>query len=136
MSEKTVGDWMHKEVVTCTPDTSAEAVAKLMKAADMSTLVVVGEDGEVVGVITRMDLVNSRFVEPQAKDAAGIRAEHLMSWPVVCVTPTTPIAEAARVMSEKRIHRLVVVEQDSEQAQPVGILSITDLAKHADEKLD
>ena len=134
MSEITVREWMHHGVVSCSPDTSAEDIVKLMDAEDVSALVVVSEEGDAVGVISRTDLVNTRFVQPYLKHWAGMRAEHLMSWPVICVTPATSISEAARLLSEKRIHRLVVVESESGHIQPVGILSVTDLARHAGEQ--
>jgi CBS domain-containing protein len=47
------------------------------------------------------------------------------------VSPDTGINEAVRRLREKRIHRLVVVEESAGHIRPVGILSVTDLAKHA-----
>jgi CBS domain-containing protein len=43
----------------------------------------------------------------------------------------TTINEAVQLLNEKRIHRLVVCEKTSSRGQPIGILSVTDLAKHA-----
>jgi CBS domain-containing protein len=61
-------------------------------------------------------------------------AEHLMSKPVISVSPETPIGEAARILQDRRIHRLVVVEESNGHARPVGILSVTDLARHVGEQ--
>lgn len=133
MKEKTVRDWMHQGVISCAPRTPIDEVVKVMDARDISALVVVNQEGEAVGIISRTDLVNSRFVQPYLRHWRGMTAEHLMSRPVISVTPDTPVSAAAHLLHAKRIHRLVVVEQEGGHVRPVGILSVTDLAKHATE---
>jgi CBS domain-containing protein len=134
VAEITVRDWMHPGVISCTPGTPIGEVVKIMDVRDISALVVVNAEGEAVGVISRTDLVNHRFVQPYLKHWRGMAAEHLMSRPVISVTPDTPVSAAAHLLHAKRIHRLVVVEQDGGHVRPVGILSVTDLAKHAGEQ--
>lgn len=131
MAEKKVRDWMHQGVISCRRETPVEEVARTMEAKDVSALVVVDDQGDAVGVISRTDLVNARFVQPYLKHWRGMAAEHLMSNPVISVSPDTGISEAVRRLKEKRIHRLVVVEESAGHVRPVGILSVTDLAKHA-----
>ena len=133
MSQKTVRAWMHRGVVSCRPDTPLEEVANTMESKDISALVVVNETGDAVGVISRTDLVNARFVQPYLKLWRGMMAEHLMSRPVISVGPDMPVVEAARLLGEQQIHRLVVVEKEGRHVRPVGILSVTDLAKHIPE---
>ena len=133
MREKTVSDWMHRGVVTCHPETPVEEVAQTMDANDISALVVVNQVGDAVGVISRTDLVNSRFIQPYFRHWHGMGAEHLMTKPVVTVTADTTIREAVLLLNEKHIHRLVVVERAVGHIKPIGILSLTDLAKHVDE---
>lgn len=130
MSKESVSDWMHRGVVSCHPETSVEDVAGLMDSQDISALVVVNESGDAIGVISRTDLVNARFVQPYLKHWRGMTAGHLMSTPVISVAPETVISEAARLLQEKRIHRLVVVEREGEHLRPIGILSVTDLSRH------
>jgi CBS domain-containing protein len=117
---------MHRGVVTCHPQTPVAEVAATMDAKDISAL--------VVGVISRTDLINARFVQPYMKHWLGLNAEHLMTKPVISVLPDTTINEAVQMLSEKRIHRLVVVEKASGHLRPIGILSVTDLAKHVSDK--
>jgi CBS domain-containing protein len=131
MAGKKVRDWMHQGVITCRRETPVDEVAKTMETKDISALVVVDEQGDAVGVISRTDLVNARFVQPYLIHWRGMTAEHLMSTPVISVSPDTGINEAVRRLHEKRIHRLVVVEESAGHMRPVGILSVTDLAKHA-----
>jgi len=130
MSDVRVQDWMHRGVVTCQPDTPVAEVAATMDTKDISALVVVNEHGAAVGVISRTDLVNARFVQPYMKHWRGLNAEHLMTKPVISVSPDTTINEAVQMLNEKHIHRLVVVEKASDHLRPIGILSVTDLAKH------
>jgi CBS domain-containing protein len=120
MSDKKVQDWMHRGVITCRPETSVAEVAAILDEHDISALVVTNEQGDAAGVISRTDLVNARFVQPYMKHWRGLNAEHLMTKPVVSVAGETSINEA-------------VVEKHGGHILPVGILSITDLARHARE---
>ena len=133
MEEQTVRDWMHPGVITCRPDTPVDQVAATMDEKDISALVVVDEADNAIGVISRTDLVNARFIQPYLKHWRGMSAEHLMSKPVISVSPDTQIKEAVAVLQERRIHRLVVVEQHAGRVRPIGILSVTDLARHMGE---
>lgn len=129
----TVRDWMHQGVITCHLDTPVDEVAQTMDARDISALVVVDTDGDAIGVISRTDLVNARFIQPYLKHWRGMTAEHLMSKPVISVAPDTEIKAAVEILHAKRIHRLVVTETTAGHPRPVGILSVTDLAKHVGE---
>ncbi len=129
MAGKTVFDWMHRGVIGCHPDTSVEEVALRMQSRDISALVVVDEKGVAVGLISRTDLVNARFAQPYFKHWKGMTASHLMSRPVISVTPGTSIKKAAALLKDKKIHRLVVVDRVNGQIRPVGILSVTDLTQ-------
>jgi CBS domain-containing protein len=133
MGQVTVRDWMHQDVITCHPDTPVDEVAETLDVKDISALVVVDGAGNAIGVISRTDLVNARFIQPYLKHWRGMMAEHLMSKPVISVAPDTEIKKAVEMLHEKRIHRLVVVEATAGHMRPVGILSITDLAKHVGE---
>lgn len=127
MAEELVRDWMHRGVITCGPETPIQAVADAMKAHDISALVVVDEAGDAIGVISRTDLVNARFIEPYLKHWRGLTAKHLMSCPVVSVSDDTPLTEAATCLRDRKIHRLVVTERHGTHEKPIGILSVTDL---------
>ena len=120
---------MHPGVITCRPDTPVDQVAITMDEKDISALVVVDEADNVIGVISRTDLVNARFIQPYLKHWRGMSAEQ----PVISVSPDTRIKEAVAVLQERRIHRLVVVEQHAGRVRPIGILSVTDLARHMGE---
>jgi len=131
--EVKVREWMHLGVITCTPETSAEDVAETMKLHDVSALVVVDVEGYAVGLISRTDLVNATFVQPYLRHWRGLSARHLMTSPVVSVRAETPLAEAVRLIKERRIHRVVVTMPEGSRERPIGILSVTDLVGHLKE---
>ena len=133
MLEPCVREWMHLGVITCTPETPAEDVAEAMKLHDVSALVVVDAEGYAVGVISRTDLVNATFVQPYLKHWRGLSARHLMSSPVVSVRAESPLADAVRLIQERRIHRVVVTVPEGSRERPIGILSVTDLVGHLNE---
>ena len=133
MNENKVQDWM-RGVITCAPETPVIDVAAKLDAHDISALVVVDENGDALGVISRTDLVNARFIAPYMKHWRGLSAQHLMTKPVISVSAETTIEEAAQLLFEKHIHRLVVVEKSGYHLHPVGILSVTDLARHVGEQ--
>ena len=62
-----VGEVMHRDVVTVTPDTRLEHAAALMSMHKIGGLPVVGEAGAVVGVITETDMLVA-FIEALAHD--------------------------------------------------------------------
>ena len=134
MSEPSVRDWMHRGVITCHPETPVAEIAATMESHDISALVVVNPYGTAVGVISRTDLINARFVQPYMKHWHGLNAEHLMTKPVISILPDTTISEAVHMLNERHIHRLVVVEKVNDQVKPIGIISVTDLAKHVSDK--
>ena len=128
MPEPTVRACMHEGVISCAPDTPLEEVAETMNARAISALVVV-ERGRAVGVISKTDLVNAAFVRPYMRYWRGLSARHLMTSPVISIDPGASLAEAVRLLEERRIHRLVVTERTESGERPVGILSLTDVAR-------
>ncbi|TLM66411.1 MAG: CBS domain-containing protein [Deltaproteobacteria bacterium] len=58
VSARKVGEICTREVVTCAPDTSVEEVASLMVEHKVHLLPVL-EDGQLVGVVARFDLIRS-----------------------------------------------------------------------------
>lgn len=128
MRETTVRACMHEGVISCRPDTPLEEVAETMAKRGISALVVM-EGDRAVGVISKTDLVNVAFVQPYLRHWRGLSARHLMSAPVISIDPDAPLGEAVRVLEARRIHRLVVSERAADGERPIGILSLTDVAR-------
>jgi CBS domain-containing protein len=127
--ERTVSEIMHPGVLTCLRETPIQDVARQISEQDISALVVVDEYGNMIGLISRTDLVNARLYEQYWKHWSGLTAGHIMVTDVVSVHAEDSLQHASKQMMERRIHRVVVVEHAEKGLRPVGVLSITDLVR-------
>ena len=121
-----VGDVMTMDPVTVDVDARVEVAEQLLAAYRISGLPVVDSAGRLVGVLSRTDLfleggvMLSQLVRGRA---SGLRVGEIMSRPPLTVGLSGTLAEAARIMRDERVHRLVVVNDKDE---PIGVLSATD----------
>ncbi len=126
---ESVRDVMHHGILSCRPTDSVQHIAQQMTEHDVSALVVVDNRGYLAGVVSQTDLVRARTLEQYWRLRKGLDAEHLMTRDVVTISPEASLVDASRVMVEKHIHRLVVVEREGDKQRPVGILSVTDVVR-------
>lgn len=129
----TVADLMTLDPIVIGVDAALEEAERLMRERKVSGLPVVDEHGGLVGVISRTDVLEDGGV-PMAillrRKPSGLRVGELMSSPAVTVELTAQLVEAARLMRDNRIHRVVAVD---EHGRPVGVLSASDfVALYAD----
>jgi CBS domain-containing protein len=122
--EERVSSIMTKDVIhTIGPNVSIEEAARRMKQVQRGCLIVV-DKGEPVGIITERDFVQkviAERLEPKETLVAQV-----MSYPIVSVEPNALLTDAAIIMSKNKIRRLPVIED----TELVGILTVTDFAKH------
>lgn len=124
MAQKLVKQVMHHGVIGCQPDTPLSEVVRILSDTDIHALVVTGDQGEVVGIISHMDVIPL-----YGNDLTQHTASDIMTKRVISVSPDTPVADAVQAMIEKRIHRLVVTEVRDDKLMPVGVLSTTDIVR-------
>ncbi|RME83918.1 MAG: CBS domain-containing protein [Caldilineae bacterium] len=124
-----VRDVMHHGVVACQRTTPLPNVVRAMAERDISAVVVVDENGFLEGVISQTDLVKAEVSNREFSSLPDILPEHIMTRDVVTTTPDEPLADAVNKLIEHRVHRLIVVQQENGHKKPVGILSVTDLAR-------
>lgn len=123
-----VREYASKPIISVLPDTPLADVQHALSARDISAVLVVDEEGAVVGVLSSTDLMREARIEIAAPgEVARItpppqRARDLMRTPVVTVDEDAPLHEAARKMVEHRIHRVFVTSAD----RAVGVLSTRD----------
>ena len=127
-----VREIMTTDPACCTADASLEEVAKAMVEHDCGEIPIVrsSSDKSLLGVVTDRDIV-CRLVA-QGRNPVDEAAEACMSSPVVSVRESTPIEECARLMEDKQIRRVPVVNGGG---MVCGIVSQADIAKNASRKI-
>jgi CBS domain-containing protein len=112
---------MSKNVATVTSNTSLVDVAKIMYKMNIGSVPVV-EGNKVTGIVTDRDIVLRQIA--QGKNPGNSTVEDVMTSGISTATPEMDVHDAIRLMSEKQVRRLPVVENDS----LVGMLAIGDVA--------
>lgn len=112
---------MTKNVKTALPSTALHDVAAIMREGDVGAVPVV-ENGRLVGIVTDRDIVIRAIAEGKTADAPVSEA---MTTDLVTVRPDDYVFEAARLMGEKQVRRLPVVDADGSLA---GIIAVADVA--------
>jgi CBS domain-containing protein len=128
-----VADLMTIDPVTVDVEAAVEDAERLLKERRVSGLPVVDQNGALVGVISRTDLLEDGGAAMSSllrRRPSGLRVGELMTSPAVTVALSAPLVEAARLMRDNRIHRVVAVD---DEGRPVGVLSASDfVALYAD----
>ncbi|MEN3047746.1 MAG: CBS domain-containing protein [Candidatus Caldarchaeales archaeon] len=105
-----VRDVMKGPVVTIRPEDTVWQALELMASQDIGA-VVVADGLTPLGIITESDVVRALTNKGlSVLDLLTTRAGDLMSRPLNTCSPDDPLAEAVRLMVEKRIRRVPVVE--------------------------
>jgi CBS domain-containing protein len=121
-----VRDYMHPGLITCPADASLGQVAVMLTHHHIHALIVVDRDNRPLGVITDFDLLAGEWLsadEDSLKAMRQMSAGELMSSPIDTIEVDAPVEEAARIMKEKVIRRLLVAER----GKPVGVISVSDI---------
>ena len=118
-----VRDCMSENVVTITPEESAALAARLLSRHELGALPVCAADGTLAGIVTDRDIVTRCVAAGEEPGRVPVR--DIMSPAPSVITPETPISDAARLMAQRQVRRLPVVEQ----GHVVGMLSLGDLAR-------
>ena len=113
----TVAEVMTHVVVTVEPDTAVSELIELFRTRHISGAPVVSRDGEVLGVVSLTDLI-----EPNADAKTALE---VATRKVVSIDEAAPLAEAARLLLELGIRRLIVRRGE----RLAGILTATDVLK-------
>lgn len=115
-----VNDIMQDDVVTASPETPVRTAAAQMAENDVGAVVVV-ENDEPAGVVT--DRKIALAIEDQP-DIGQQNLDTLLEGDVATADPSMTVFEALRLMSERDIRRLPIVDED-ETLQ--GIITLDDM---------
>eukprot|EP00899_Mesostigma_viride_P016634 jgi/Mesvir1/24972/Mv16941-RA.1 len=111
-ADTVIAEVMTKDVRSTSPDVPLESLREVF---DEISGMPVMEDGKPVGIISHTDALKANM--------QGTVREH-MSSPIVVTKPSSTVAEAAKMMLEKKVTRLPVVDK---QGKIIGIVSRSDL---------
>ncbi len=128
---------MTTSVVAVRKDASFKEMAAMLRSRRISAFPVLDDTGRVIGVVSAGDLLVKEAVQAAGTSllaalrhvheddkAAGVTAADLMTTPAVTIGPDAPVAEAARLMYDRKVKRLPVV---SPAGRLLGIISRVDV---------
>jgi CBS domain-containing protein len=124
-----VKDLMTKNVKTCRPTDMLNAAARIMWEEDCGCVPVVGDDNQIVGMLTDRDICMAAYTRNQPP--GSITVDSVMAKQLHACGPDETPAAAEQLMQLNQIRRLPVI---SYEGQLLGILSLCDLARAVAEK--
>jgi len=133
----TVRDVMTRRVVSVREDASFKEMADMLRSTRISAFPVIDSANRVIGVVSEADLLVKEAVQAtgtsiiaalrhvrEEEKAKGVTAADLMTRPATTIGPDASVAEAARVMYDRRIKRLPVIDATG---RLLGIISRADV---------
>jgi CBS domain-containing protein len=115
-----IRDIMTENVATVTPSQDIQEAAELMSQYNVGSIPVV-ENGHIIGLVTDRDITIRSTAQGLGSSTP---ISHVMTTEIVQGNPNMNIEEAAKLMSEKQIRRLPIVENN----QLVGMIALGDIA--------
>lgn len=122
MKDFKAGHIMVRPVVSARRKASARDIALQLLTGLYSGMPVTDDDGRVVGVVTELDLLKAA---EEGRHLVKTTAEEIMSTDAVTADVDTPIAELAKIMTDKNIIRLPITDK----GQLVGVVARCDILK-------
>jgi CBS domain-containing protein len=119
-----VGDWMSRSVVTIEPEEPIQKVYTLIMETGFTAFPVMRKM-QLVGIISRHDLLAASRVRKALDTSSRVKVESLMTKEIITIAPGAPTAEAADSLVRHDISRMPVVED----GRLVGILDRHDVLK-------
>lgn len=132
---------MTEKVIAVRQDTEIKEAARLLSENRISGMPVIDENERVIGVVSEADILASAGIKRESKirdilrhltgetvisSRRGTRVGEIMSSPAITVGPDEDIRETGRILEEKRIKRLPVVDREGKL---IGIISRADIIR-------
>ncbi len=109
-----------KDLITIDSSASISGIAGTMVKRNLSSLIVVEEDGKLAGIVTKADL-NLYFA---SKGGGIFKVQDYMTANPKTVMPSQSIYLVVNLMSENKISRVIVADDEK---KPVGIITLADV---------
>lgn len=118
----TIDAVMSRKAIYVDPDTSVLDAARMMREQDIGAILV-GENDRLVGMVTDRDIAIRGIAE--GIDPGTVKVRDVMSERIAYCFADQDEDEAAKMMAEKKIRRLAVLNRDK---RLVGLVSLGDIA--------
>ena len=129
LDEIPICEAMIKNLIIANKNSAITDCAKTVTENNVSSLIIVNEDDDdnnsLAGIVTTTDFAN--FFSENCIGLTSV--ENYMSQPVFTISIKEKVSTAAQIMLEKKVSRLVVIDEDDNQNNSVGIISETDLSR-------
>jgi len=113
---------MSAPVAALDSETSVADACKLMGEKHIGSILL-SHKGVIDAIFTERDLMSR--VLSEKRDPSSVSVGSYASSPLITVSPTADVKEAARIMAEMKVRRLVVVQD----GKPIGVFTAADLAR-------
>jgi CBS domain-containing protein len=121
-----VRDLMTVGVLTCSPDTPAGDLARLLLEKEAEAVIVLDPvDGNALGMVTQAELVRACVNE----DAASLTADEIMHEGVLQVPPDIPLEAAAHLMLDQGVRVLFMMHHAGGIIYPAAVLTFSHLLR-------
>jgi CBS domain-containing protein len=117
-----VKDVMVKDIITVEAEETAKKAAELMDKHNIGCLIVINF-GNPIGIVTERDMLKKVVLE--RRDPGRVKVGNIMSAPLITSHPQADIRDAVRLMNERRIKKLPVIED----GKLIGLVSLTDVMR-------
>jgi CBS domain-containing protein len=118
-----IRDIMTSPVITMRRNAKVSEAASAMCAHNIGSLVVVDRREKPIGIVTERDML--RKIVVTSKNPKSIDITQIMSTPLIMGNPDQDLEDSAKLMINKKIKRLPIVEE----GKLVGIVTFTDLIR-------
>lgn len=114
--------WKGRDVWAIAPDASVFEAIAMMAEHGIGALLVT-EEGKLIGIVSERDYTRKVFLQGRSSKQTSV--QEIMTAPVYVASPNDSVEDAMRLMTERRVRHLPVVEGE----RIVGVVSIGDLVK-------
>lgn len=125
--DQTVLEAKRYGIFSCKPEQTLLQAACQMAEKDVSALVVLDHQNRLQGVLSRTDLIRALVFEPEWTQKT---VSEFMSQDFVLVSAETTLKEAAWILLNRQIHRVVVTKNTDGINYPISLISSADIIYH------
>ena len=124
-----VRDLMRKNPYTVAESASIQDTARIMNDKKVSSLVILDEDNNPVGLVTERDVVRKVCINDLPTNR--VTNKEIMSSPLITIDSESSATTATDLMLKNNVRHLLVIDNESkDNNQPIGIITPLDLVRY------